>query len=72
MTRHKHFNAKATGAEQLGFLDAISRTAEIMGVSESGFRLVNNTGLDGGQTVGHMANILHDVEPPAVAGTDVT
>ncbi len=48
------FNANASSAEKLGFLEAISRTAKIMGVEESGFRLINNTGLDSGQTVAHM------------------
>lgn len=47
------FNANASDAEKLGLLDAISQTARIMGVDESGFRLVSNTGQDGGQTVPH-------------------
>jgi len=47
------FNANASDAEKLGFLDAISKTAKIMGVDESGFRLVSNTGQDAGQTVAH-------------------
>jgi len=48
------FNDRASADEKLGFLDAISRTAQLTGVDESGFRLISNTGLDGGQTVGHM------------------
>ena len=34
--------------------DVIKKVAEDMGVSESGFRVVANTGVDGGQTVGHL------------------
>ncbi|MBE7013181.1 MAG: histidine triad nucleotide-binding protein [Ruminococcaceae bacterium] len=30
------------------------KIAKIMGVDESGFRIVNNCGKDGGQTVGHL------------------
>ena len=47
------FNRSASDAEKLGFLDAISQTAKIMGVDESGFRLISNTGRDAGQTVPH-------------------
>lgn len=53
-TNIMQFNANASDAEKLGFLDAISQTARIMGVDESGFRLVSNTGQDGGQTVPHL------------------
>ena len=48
------FNERATDAEKLGLLEAISETARIMGVDESGFRLVTNTGYGGGQTVPHL------------------
>jgi len=48
------FNQNASSDEKLGLLDAISQTARIMGVDESGFRLVSNTGRDGGQTVPHL------------------
>ena len=47
------FNQKASDAEKLGFLDALSKTARVMGVDASGFKLVSNTGRDGGQTVAH-------------------
>ena len=48
------FNQNASSDEKLGLLDAISQTARIMGVDESGFRLVSNTGQDAGQTVPHL------------------
>ena len=48
------FNANASDAEKLGFLDAISQTAMIMGVAKSGFRLISNTGEHGHQTVAHL------------------
>ena len=48
------FNQNASSEEKLGLLDAISQTARIMGVDESGFRLVSNTGRDGGQTMPHL------------------
>jgi len=48
------FNQNASDQERLGLMDAIARTAEIMGVDESGFRLISNTGQDGGQTVPHL------------------
>ncbi|MBO4953996.1 MAG: HIT domain-containing protein [Clostridia bacterium] len=34
--------------------DAIDQVAEIKGVKESGFRLINNCGADAGQTVMHL------------------
>lgn len=52
-TNIMRFNANASSDEKLGLLDAIAKTAEIMGVDESGFRLVSNTGRDAGQTVPH-------------------
>jgi diadenosine tetraphosphate (Ap4A) HIT family hydrolase len=48
------FNADASDAEKLGLLDAIGQTAIIMGVNESGFRLLSNTGQHGKQTVPHL------------------
>ncbi len=47
------FNQNASDVEKIGFLDAISQTAKIMGVDASGFRLISNTGKHGGQTVPH-------------------
>ena len=57
------FNDKATAEEKLGLLDAISQTARVMGVDESGFRLVSNTGQHGGQTVPHLHVHLLGGEP---------
>ena len=48
------FNEGASDTEKLGLLDAISETARIMGVEESGFQLVSNTGHGGNQTVPHL------------------
>jgi histidine triad (HIT) family protein len=44
------------GDVELGgrLLLAARRVAEQEGIAESGFRLVVNTGVDGGQTVGHL------------------
>lgn len=36
------------------FVDVVPKIAEDIGVAESGFRLVINTGDEGGQTVGHL------------------
>lgn len=57
------FNADASDAEKLGLLDAISQTAIIMGVNESGFRLLSNTGQHGKQTVPHLHVHLRGGEP---------
>lgn len=36
------------------FVDVVKKISKKIGVDESGFRLVINTGDDGGQTVGHV------------------
>jgi histidine triad (HIT) family protein len=44
---------------QLGFFRAIQETAEVLGLTDSGFRVVFNTGVEGGQTVDYVhAHIL--------------
>lgn len=48
------FEAEASAEEKLALLEAIAETARTMGVNESGFRLISNTGEDGGQTVPHL------------------
>lgn len=47
------FVANATDAEVLGFWRAVSQATEAAGVSQSGYRLIVNTGADGGQEVPH-------------------
>lgn len=59
-----HFNAEASDGEKLALLDAISETARIMGVADSGFRLVSNTGEGGHQTVPHLHFHLLGGKPP--------
>lgn len=47
--------AKEEDLELLGYIQIkISEIAEILGVKESGFRVVANTGDEGGQTVHHI------------------
>lgn len=43
------------GAEDwLAILAAVPAIASVLGLSEDGFRLINNCGRDGGQTVNHL------------------
>ncbi len=53
-TNFINFSAKATAEEQLGLLRAIREVAAKLNVEDSGFRLLTNTGHDGGQTVPHL------------------
>jgi diadenosine tetraphosphate (Ap4A) HIT family hydrolase len=53
-TNVMQFNARASDEEKLGLLDAISQTAQIMKVDETGFRLISYTGGHGKQTVPHL------------------
>ena len=54
----KHFAniLEATDKELVAhiFVDVVPQIAKIVGVDESGFRLVINTGKEGGQTVEHL------------------
>lgn len=47
------FSSQASAEEMADFVAAIGETARIMGVVESGFRLVSNTGPHGNQEVPH-------------------
>lgn len=48
------FTEQASAAEQLGLLKAINLVAVKMGVKDSGFRLLANTGPDSRQSVPHL------------------
>jgi diadenosine tetraphosphate (Ap4A) HIT family hydrolase len=47
------FIAKAPDAQVVGFWRAVLRAVEEAGVSQAGYRLIVNTGEDGGQEVPH-------------------
>lgn len=48
------FAVRATAEEQAAFVAALGRVAELVGVTEKGFRLIANTGQDGHQDVPHL------------------
>ena len=48
------FTAKAPAEEITGFFKAVVKVAEKQGLVENGYRLVMNTGRDGGQEVPHL------------------
>ncbi len=55
--RHVASAAEVTAADALGMgllLVAAAEVARLQGLEEEGYRLVINTGRDGGQTVGHL------------------
>ena len=47
------FSTQATDAEIIGFVRAVQKTATLEGVVDSGYRLLANHGVDGGQEVPH-------------------
>ena len=47
------FSAQASAEELAGFMRAVGETARIMGVDESGYRIVGNTGAHANQEVPH-------------------
>lgn len=47
------FGAKASSEEITGFFRAVAKTAEQLGVAESGYRLLANSGPDANQEVPH-------------------
>ncbi len=50
---HDDFAAKATEAEIAAFTRAVGQIARDLGVAESGYRLIANAGVNGGQEVPH-------------------
>jgi len=48
------FSAKASDVEIAGFVRAVGKVAREAALVESGYRLLANTGLDGGQEVPHL------------------
>lgn len=53
-TDFSDFTAKAAADEISGFFKAVGNVAEKYGLTENGYRLVMNTGRDGGQEVPHL------------------
>lgn len=49
-----HFKAEDKELAAHIFVDVVPKLAEEFGVAEAGFRVVMNTGKDGGQTVPHL------------------
>lgn len=49
-----HFEAEDKELAAHIFVDVVPKLAAELGVADSGFRLVMNTGSDGGQTVNHL------------------
>ncbi len=59
LTDYSDFINHADEHEMTGFMRAIYKTIEILGVEEDGYRLVFNKGTNGGQEVPHLhAHIL--------------
>lgn len=48
------FSKNATDAEIAGFFRAVGRTAEILGLDRSGYRILANNGPDANQEVPHL------------------
>ena len=47
------FAGTASAAEIAGFTQAVAKTAQAMGVTDAGYRLIANNGVNGGQEVPH-------------------
>jgi histidine triad (HIT) family protein len=47
------FSAKASAEEQAAFLRAVGQVARGLGVAESGYRILTNSGTDANQEVAH-------------------
>lgn len=50
---HADFAARATDAEIIGFSRAVGKVAAMAGIDQSGYRLISNCGINGGQEVPH-------------------
>jgi histidine triad (HIT) family protein len=48
------FSARASDAEISGFIRAVGKVAEMMGVDENGYRVISNCKNNGGQEVPHL------------------
>ncbi|HBO59863.1 MAG TPA: histidine triad nucleotide-binding protein [Alphaproteobacteria bacterium] len=53
-TDFSDFTAHAPAEEVAGFFAAVGKVAQQLGVAEAGYRLVMNTGKNGGQEVPHL------------------
>ena len=64
------FSANASDADIAGFTRAVGRIARDLGIAETGYRLLANTGPDGGQEVPHFHVHIFGGEPvgPMVSG----
>jgi len=51
---YEHFGDGVPPTVSAALCNAVPRVAEAKGVAESGYRLIVNTGPDGGQTVSHL------------------
>jgi diadenosine tetraphosphate (Ap4A) HIT family hydrolase len=47
------FTANASSQEMKDFFTAVSKVAEMLGISQTGYRLLSNNGQDSGQEVEH-------------------
>ncbi|MDR1333814.1 MAG: HIT domain-containing protein [Holosporaceae bacterium] len=47
------FVAQASASEVKNFFDAVAKVAEILGVAQTGYRILSNIGPDSGQEVPH-------------------
>lgn len=50
---HDDFSARASDGDIAAFTRAVGQIARDLGVAETGYRLIANTGLNGGQEVPH-------------------
>ena len=48
------FAVRASSEEIDAFIKAVSRVADLMGISQTGYRVISNTGLDSHQEIPHL------------------